>query len=1296
MDPLLWMRILLLAVLGFAFCLPCWAGTETVRDEFNDREYSNNDGTQSWTTNWSEIGESNGPTSGDVQVRGNAGEEYVLRIADDDRGAWREADLSGATSATLSFDYRRNALDGYWDYVAIEVSSDGGANWTELDRFRGPDNDSSYQSVSYDISSYIASETRIRLISSSFLGSNDRVYFDNIQIAYQVPDTPQLVAHYALEGDVADSSGNGHTGGSQGTVDYERAVICDGVQLDGNGYVSVPDNNDFDLRNALTVTAWIRADSLSVSGHEDLYSFLSKDTNYEFHVRADGSLYWWWSGGSFDTDAGVIEPGTWYHFAAVYSKSDGIMRIYLNGEQEASHSWSSSLPTNSDPLYIGTDKGSGGGDWPERRFHGSIDEVRIYNYALTQAEVMDLVYETDSCGPATPVAEWRFDECDYDGSGALAEDTQGSHDATAQGTIVSAEQGQIGRAAELDADDDYFEVTGGDVPLPGNWTVSTWFKWPMLSTSGSRYHVVGSMADGDGDILWLDRGENYRWGTWVSPNYIRGSYSFSALISGWHHLVAVGKDGWTYLYVDGDFKERIHIQATGDFHYVGISDDFWYADEGFRTALDEYLVFDGALNLNQIHTLYQLQSEGRNLDGTLRADILCGSGIDHFEIIHDGSALTCVPETVTVRACADDAEPCTLYSGDVEVTLSPTGWVDDDTQTLTGGSGTVRLRHTKAETVTLAVSSSDPAADNGYECVDGSSGSSCELAFHEAGFLFDVPDVTSCAQEDNIVIAAVRADATAEHCVGLDSFAGTTRSIAFWSGYQQPDSGTRSVYVNTTEVADASPGTAVNLTFDGNAESSLSVRYADAGQVQLTAHFEGSGDEAGLVMEHVEGSDTFIAVPAKLLVSAEQTDGNPLNSTDPDGSYHIAAGEDFYVTVSGACADNTVTPNFAAATTLKAVTPFQPATGRLGDFTPATLAATAYSAGVAEDVTATYSEVGTVTLQAVAADYLGTGTDVTGTSATIGRFTPYHFAVSLNSPEFATGCATGGFTYIGQPFGYATAPVITVTAQNKQNETTENYEGEWWKMASGNLTEKKYPSAAGTLVLSGLPGTDPTVTPLIDGMGLVKFSAGSGLVFERDYDPVEPFDADIALKINVLDGDDIAATANPVTFGEATAGGGMDFDNGKEMRWGRLAMQNAYGSERVALAMPLRAEYYSGSAFVPNNADGCTGLALSKITLSNSSGSVTADNPIQVGDSGSSSASLLNNPMVAGEAGLSFSASGDDGYIDVQPDLSSMAWLQYDWDGDDSHDDNPTARASFGLFKGRPALIYLRENYRAE
>jgi hypothetical protein len=67
----------------------------------------------------------------------------------------------------------------------VDVSDDGGATWSELDRFEGEGQgtaDPTYQSRSYDITGYRAPNTRIRFLSSPDFGQQDIVYFDNVEI----------------------------------------------------------------------------------------------------------------------------------------------------------------------------------------------------------------------------------------------------------------------------------------------------------------------------------------------------------------------------------------------------------------------------------------------------------------------------------------------------------------------------------------------------------------------------------------------------------------------------------------------------------------------------------------------------------------------------------------------------------------------------------------------------------------------------------------------------------------------------------------------------------------------------------------------------------------------------------------------------------------------------------------------------------------------------------------------------------------------------------------------------------
>ncbi|MEN8207284.1 MAG: hypothetical protein ABFS24_14945, partial [Pseudomonadota bacterium] len=153
----------------------------TYRDEFNAIGYSGNDGTLAWAMDWLETGDSGGASSGDAQVMSDLSDTRLM-IKNKGKSVEREADLSGAGTAILTFDYRRSRLDDSADRVNIEVSGDGGGSWNTLEDFRGPDNDPAYVTTSHDISSYIAPNTRIRFISNSFLGKQDDVFFDNVEI----------------------------------------------------------------------------------------------------------------------------------------------------------------------------------------------------------------------------------------------------------------------------------------------------------------------------------------------------------------------------------------------------------------------------------------------------------------------------------------------------------------------------------------------------------------------------------------------------------------------------------------------------------------------------------------------------------------------------------------------------------------------------------------------------------------------------------------------------------------------------------------------------------------------------------------------------------------------------------------------------------------------------------------------------------------------------------------------------------------------------------------------------------
>ncbi len=153
-------------------------------DNFTTNEsYAGDDGTLIWANDWQEIGESDGAGAGDVYVWKEPGappQNNLLSFGWDNRfGVWREADLSGAASAVLSFDWK--AQFDLLDTVTLSASTDGGTSWTTIDIFDGSIVGTT-ELASYDISNFIDKDTRIKFESTSGFGNNETFSVDNVRI----------------------------------------------------------------------------------------------------------------------------------------------------------------------------------------------------------------------------------------------------------------------------------------------------------------------------------------------------------------------------------------------------------------------------------------------------------------------------------------------------------------------------------------------------------------------------------------------------------------------------------------------------------------------------------------------------------------------------------------------------------------------------------------------------------------------------------------------------------------------------------------------------------------------------------------------------------------------------------------------------------------------------------------------------------------------------------------------------------------------------------------------------------
>ena len=183
-----------------------------------------------------------------------------------------------------------------------------------------------------------------------------------------------------------DSSGNENNGEIQG------ATLVDGVvrkALNFNGsddYINIPETDDFDFSktNELTFMVWIKpanltqgANLLSINRYR--FNLYEEGQRFRFRAYTDGANFDKYSNSNIMTTA-----NEWHHIAVTCNVTD--MWFYFNGKLDKHHSGHSATAFNS-TLQYSTIGASRSGAVVSSTFGGIIDEVRIYNRALTSAQI---------------------------------------------------------------------------------------------------------------------------------------------------------------------------------------------------------------------------------------------------------------------------------------------------------------------------------------------------------------------------------------------------------------------------------------------------------------------------------------------------------------------------------------------------------------------------------------------------------------------------------------------------------------------------------------------------------------------------------------------------------------------------------------------------------------------------------------------------------------------------------------------------------------------------------------------
>jgi serine protease AprX len=164
-------------------------GTHTYRDEFNNRSFKGSIGTEGWAaTPWIEIGETDGPFYGGVKVNsGYYANNYCLELSGSHSNTWgtyRQVNLNGAASTTLTFKYWR-VLGTTSGNVQLQVSADGGTSWTMLDSIPLNTTDAAVQTAQYDLAAYANANTVLRFVG--YGTSDSQIHIDNLVFEYSNP-----------------------------------------------------------------------------------------------------------------------------------------------------------------------------------------------------------------------------------------------------------------------------------------------------------------------------------------------------------------------------------------------------------------------------------------------------------------------------------------------------------------------------------------------------------------------------------------------------------------------------------------------------------------------------------------------------------------------------------------------------------------------------------------------------------------------------------------------------------------------------------------------------------------------------------------------------------------------------------------------------------------------------------------------------------------------------------------------------------------------------------------------------
>jgi hypothetical protein len=389
------------------------------------------------------------------------------------------------------------------------------------------------------------------------------------------------------------------------------------LHLDGIGdYVEIPNSSSLSPTRQMTMTGWFQIDEFPVT-YQNLFHkgnlpncHLTACSNREYalFVQDNGSLLFSATPTSrvgvgeraVGSAAGTVEPGKWYHFAAVINADEQYMAIFVNGINVAQGFFESDgISQQGGPLRF---------VYEGHHLRGSIDDFRLYDVAYSAAEIRaDMHTALDLAAlPADLQGYWRFDGA----SGTTIVDDSGNGN---DGVLINSniEQGVSSPLGD-DADTAYSFSRGPN----GGGTIA--LNLPQINTNADQFNTVSFWMNWDGTESTMPFGMT-TYDLWL----VSGSFGFNTgtgdlfgvssagLANRWVHVTAAFNNGpgtLSKLWIDGvpqslsqRFGSTTSRTATPNARISG-----WTNNTGYRFtgSLDEFAIFNRELSDSEVANQY--------------------------------------------------------------------------------------------------------------------------------------------------------------------------------------------------------------------------------------------------------------------------------------------------------------------------------------------------------------------------------------------------------------------------------------------------------------------------------------------------------------------------------------------------------------------------------------------------------------------------------------------------------------------------------------------------------------------